>query len=344
MHVHSDFDLFWTGGTPRTIPVSIYRWLWEQHADDPAWGELFDRGLKVASHIVPYRVERPVEIRSEQTGAGNALRCFDRWVTPYGELREVHYNGWNAEYLLKTEEDYRIMADVVRNTRLSPARDEFAETEARFGDTGISLVFIGRTPLQTMLVDLAGLEQFCLHLCLFPDTVGRLYEELLKEFTTRVDIASEAPGRYVALIENFSAETLGPRRFDRYIRPVYDSLIPRLHAAGKSVGVHYDGKTACVADSVAASPVDIIESLTEPPEGDQTLAQCRSVWPEKNFWVNVNVDNYSLPPEQLRARIRHLYRTGARSDGSGIAFEISEELPANWRRSVPVLLDTVEEL
>ena len=56
---------------------------------------------------------------------------------------------------------------------------------------------IGRTPLQTILVDYAGLENFSFHLVEYADEMQELYE---------------------ALLENFLSWWRSPRRAGRYQR------------------------------------------------------------------------------------------------------------------------------
>jgi len=85
-----------------------------------------------------------------------------------------------------------------------------------------------------------------------------------------------------------------------------------------------------------------LESLTEPPEGDLTLAQARAALPDKVFWANINVGVYALPPADLRRWVReHVQATAP--DGHGLAFEISEDLPPNWREAIPVVLESLME-
>lgn len=122
--------------------------------------------------------------------------------------------------------------------------------------------------------------------------------------------------------------------------PVYEEAFPILRAAGKRVFVHYDGALRVIADQIARAPFDGIESLTEPPEGDMTYDECRAMWPDKVFWANINVSCYALPPEQLtEAVLAKQQRAGKR----GLAFEISEDLPANWRETIPVVLRALEQ-
>ena len=64
--------------------------------------------------------------------------------------------------------------------------------------------------------------------------------------------------------------------------------------------VHYDGQLAVIADQIAAAPFPIIESVTEPPEGDMTYDACRARWPDKVLWANLNAEVYQQPPDVLR--------------------------------------------
>ena len=144
------------------------------------------------------------------------------------------------------------------------------------------------------------------------------------------------------VLENFTAETMGPRRFARYHLPVYQELFGVLHQAGKIAGTHYDGKLSSCKDLIAQAPIDVIESLTPPPEGDMTLAQCRAAWPNKRFWSNINIGKYQLPPDKLRQAVLEGVAEGA-VNGSLFAYEISEDMPANWETAIPVVLDALNE-
>ena len=179
-------------------------------------------------------------------------------------------------------------------------------------------------------MDFAGLENFCWHLVEYEEEVRRLYAALLGNFRRIVEIVARGPGRYLSNLENFTADTLGPRRYQEFLLPVYEEFFPMLHAAGKIIGCHYDGRLANCRRHIAGAPIDLIESLTPPPEGDLTLAQARAAWPDKLFWSNINVGCYELPPPELEALVLQRVAEGA-PDGRRFAFEVSEQYPANWQ-------------
>ena len=120
-------------------------------------------------------------------------------------------------------------------------------------------------------------------------------------------------------------------------------MIPILHKAGKKVYTHFDDKLACVADLVAKTGIDGIESLTLPPEGDMQYAQARKIWPEKFLWSNISLGHYNLSDSELREKIK-TYVHQAAPDGRNLAFAILEDIPSNWKTKIPVILETLAEI
>lgn len=341
--IHQRLEAFWAGERPDQIPYTIYHNEWRHAQDDPAWEPMFREGLGVTYHVSPCREETPgLEVLWDEYEEDGQRVSRQRMRTPVGELSQTWIQGWHHTLLLKTAEDYRVMTWIARNTQVHPAIEECRQRIESLPPFGVPLLSIGRTPLQTILVDLAGIEAFSVHLVDLEAEVRELYEALLVRFRRRVEIAAQAPGRFVSNLENFTAESLGPRRYAQFLLPVYEECFPLLHEAGKIVGSHYDGRTASCRDLIARAPIDLIESLTEPYEGDQTLEEARRAWPDKLFWVNVRVGDYQLPPAQLREKALDMVRRGS-PDGRRLAFEVSEQIPGNWKDSMPVVLEALRE-
>jgi|TARA_Y100000310_G_C20658574_1_gene803386 hypothetical protein len=306
---------------------------------------LFERGLVPTYWVSTFTksakgVERVVDSYQEN---GNTMRRTTL-KTPVGEIyttalvaqNTVPY--WPQKYWLATAEDFRVRTWIVENTEINPAFDNYYDLQKQVAPWGLVLPMVGRTPIQTILVDDAGLEQFSYHLVDLEDEVMTLYQALLRNFRRIVEINAEGPGRYIECVENFTAETLGPDRYEQFLLPVYKECLPMLHQAGKTVGTHYDGKLSSAKEGIAAAPIDHIESFTEPPEGDMTLAECRKAWPGKGLWSNINVGLFDLPPDQLQSEIRRKVSEGA-PDGRGLALEISEDLPRRWRQGIAAIMD-----
>ena len=305
---------------------------------------MFEKGLRVTYQVCTVKSQTENIEYSEIPFTKNRREYIRKCMkTPVGEIFSVTEDGWTQEYWLKTKDDYKVMKYIVENTRLSPAYEALEIKRKEVASHGIAHVMLGdRSPLQSILVDFAGLENFAFHLIDYESEVMELYHASLKNFRKRVEIVAEGPGYYVGVLENFTADALGPERFKRFHIPVYEELYPILHSSGKIVGNHFDGKLASCKELVAQAPIDVIESLTPPPEGDMILAECRAAWPDKLFWSNINLETYYLEPELLRETILNSIEQAA-PDGRRLAFEISETIPENWKVSIPIVMETLYE-
>jgi len=341
MTPHERIEQYWAGERPDRIPFSIYGAFCGDFSQNPQWVRLFERGLVPTywAGTVSKSTKDVEKVTDTYEDNGHAMRRATI-KTPVGDIYTTTQDGWIQKHWLATAEDYRVRTWIVKNSEIHPAFDRYHQMREQTAPWGLILPSIGRTPLQSIIVDGAGLEQFCYHLVDYEEAVMELYEALFLNFKKTVEITTDAPGKYVACVENFTAETMGPVRYKKLLMPAYEQCFPMLHQAGKIVGTHYDGRLASVKDLITESPIDLIESLTEPPEGDMTLAECRSTWPEKKFWVNINVSNFDLSTDQLRDLISQKVEEAA-SDGRNLAFEISEDLPENWQRGIPAVFDVL---
>jgi hypothetical protein len=343
MNIRERIRAFWAGQRPDVIPYTIYSYEWEGVKNDPAWKAMYAKGLGVTFFKPVAKYSTPgLEERTDEYTEGGVKVMRHTMSTPAGEVHEIHHDGWNRKYWIETPEDYRVMTWIAAHTKAEPAYDEFLAEEKSAPPFAVVIPALRRTPLQEILVDLTGLENFGMHLFEHRHEMMVLYEALLAKFRRTVEIAAGGPGRYVECLENFTAETLGPRRYEEFLAPVYEECCAMLHGAGKLFGTHYDGKTASCRGEIARAPIDLVESLTPPPEGDQTLAECRAAWPDKLFWSNINVGLYQLPPRELRRVVLERVEEAA-PDGRRLAFEVSEHLPVNWRESMPVVLEALAE-
>jgi hypothetical protein len=345
MTIRERLEAFWSGERPDRIPFTTYENKIPPDWSDPVIRQMLQEGLGILRFVPTYEAsyDGGIEVISQSGHDGQRAIRRQIWRTPLGEVSALWADDWQQKYFLETAEDYRVMIYIVQHTRYAPAYAAFHTQEVILPPYMVPVTRIGRTPLQTILVDYAGLANFSLHLVEYPDELQELYEALRVNFHRIVEIAAGGPGHYLNVIENFTADTLGPRRYKQFLLPVYEETFGTLHQAGKIVGCHYDGQIKAVKDLVASSPIDLIESLTPPPEGDMTLAEARAVWPEKLFWANINLGCYELAPDELKQEIWRRAQAGT-PDGRRLAFEVSEDRPARWRESMPVILAALNEM
>lgn len=344
MSVRSNLIQALEGETPQLTPFAMYEWLLPDHEtwQTPEWLTLLDQGMGLIFHRETVkRIRHGLEIEEQERDENGHHLHILRWKTPVGTVQQSWRDDWQVEYFVKEPQDYKTLQWIVEHTENIPDAKGFLEQEALIGERGIVLPYGWRTPAMVINVDWAGTERFCEDIALEVPELMDLYQAMRQKFREETEIIAAGPGQYVKWLENLTVSMIGPRRYRSLLASVYSECVPILENAGKRVMVHYDGALKPIATQITAAPFHIIESLTEPPEGDMTYAECRAAWPEKVFWANINLENYYLPPEKLQQEIiAKRKRAGKR----GLAFELSEDLPLNWKESIPIVLRTLNEL
>ena len=329
------------GGTPEITPFAVYL-CFVDDLRSARWQRLIDQGMAICEGAVTFRmIEHGVEDAVEKRVENGVTHNIHTRRTPVGSVRQVHAGAWQTEHFVKEPADYKVLQWIVEHTEVVPVREGYDKLAETIGHRGIITIYAGKTPAMQINVNMAGSERFCEDMALEVPELFELYGALRVLFREQMRVIAAGPGRYVRWLENLSGDMFGPRRYEQLLLPVYQEQVPLLEAAGKRAMVHYDGSLRAVADPVARSPLPIIESLTEPPEGDMRYDECRAAWPDKVFWANINMGAYALPPALLRADIiAKRERAGKR----GLAFEMAEDLPADWETAIPVILQTLRDM
>ena len=331
------------GRTPDRIPYLAYGG-YVRDNNRHLWAPLIDRGLIVMPRVNDVAVtadgvEDTVTVTYDARGYAVERRVLR---TSVGELSQVRVHGWTQEYFIKTPGDYRVMKYILEHTQLTPDFGGFAEAERTVGDTGATIVRAERSPMQKVIVDYAGLANYSYHLTDAPVEMNALleaYEDYALRYFT---ILADHPSRYIQIPENLTSEQTGPARFIQHHIPFYNKIIPMLHAKGKKVFAHYDGRFACLIDLIPQTGLDGLESFTAPPEGDIGYGRARAALPDTTFMAHIRLSDYKLPPGDLK-KLLHGYIREAAPDGRNLLFELSEDLPANWQESIPAALDAIND-
>lgn len=329
-------------GEPVEQPVyAAYDWF-VKNRPQVDWPRLFALGLGQINHANLVRHEHPNFAISETTTEWEGRSRRDvRLITDRGELHEWYLGEWRQEHFIKSPEDYRIMARALEGVRVLPDPTAFQASEAALGDGGITVGQVaglgsGRTPLMVLQIDWVGLEQWSLDLATEEPAMMELLEAMNAIKLEEIRGAAQSPARQIKLWENLSIETMGPRYYRQYLVPLYRQILDILNAAGQRLLVHYDGKLRSIAADIAALDIDGIDSFTEPPEGDLTVAEARAAWPDKFLWLHPNLGWYQLSPDDLADNICRAWRA---SGPTRACLMISEDIPPGWERTVPAVLD-----
>jgi len=333
-------------GEPVREPVyAVYDWFVKNRPID--WQGMFDRGLGQIAHASLLRAEYPnAEIVETTSVDGGGPRRDVRWITDLGELREWYRGEWRQEYLVKSPDDYHVLARALEGTRFTATDEAFDRAEEALGPGGLTMGQLGetsleaRTPLQAIQIDCAGLERFSVDLVDEVPELMDLIEMMNERLLEKLRLVRSSRAAMIKLWENLSIETMGAAVYRRFLLPLYERACAILEGTGKGIHVHYDGKLRPIAQEIAALPFAGIDSLTGPPEGDLSAGEARSLWPEKFLWLHPNLGWYEQPAVELKEWIRRM-AVGA---GSRFCMMISEEVPPGFARTVPLVLDALAGL
>ena len=328
-------------GEPVTKPVfAVYDWFVKHRDID--WQSLFDLGLGQINHAEIVEYSRPnVEITEATRIVDGQERRDVYWRTDIGQLHEWYLGEWRQEYLIKDVQGYQIMKHALMDTAVTPFADEFLRLEGEVGNNGITVGQFRPTPLLMCQIHFAGLERFSLDIA---ERVPELMEliELMGELKlAEFRAAVQTPVQQIKLWENLSIETMGPSLYQEFLVPLYKRIFAILEGTDKKLQVHYDGKLRIIADQIAELPFDGLDSLTPPPEGDMRIAEARRLWPDKFFYLHPSLTWYSLPPGEL---VRNVENMAHDADPYRYCMILSEEVPPDWRATVPLVLDTLDHI
>ena len=340
------------GGQPDFVPFTIY----EGHLPTSvAERELRNEGLCIVQrNPAVYSVDTPnvSEERVHYTGPDGRDRVRTNWRSQAGTITAVHRivplndtpmdrvlsrTSWREEYPFKGPQDYEPLEFMIRDRRYGPNYEEFLAKGELMGEDAIMRAGIGYEPMQEILYNLMGLEQFATEWAERRERLVRLHEALVEDRRKIYPIVADSPALIANYGGNVSPEMMGLRRFERYILPVYEEAAEALHARGKLLGVHFDANCRLLAPGIARSKIDYIEAFTPAPDTDMTLAEARVAWPDKILWINFPSSVHLQPLPAIEAMTRQLLREAA--PGDRFLMGITEDVPADrWRGNYEAIL------
>ena len=274
-------------------------------------------------------------------GTDGNKRVRTTYHTACGDLQEIKVlkpgTNWIEKHIFSGPEDYNAVIALIDDHEYIPCYNKFLEDDALFGQQGIARPATEKSPFFEIMYQIMGLMCFAVEWAENRDMVLKLYEALNRTIKKRLEIVACSPARYVIVDGNIDMSVVGADRFDRYYRPYIEEASHMMHAAGKMTGVHLDANNRNMIRQVAELPVDIIESLTPPPDCDLSVSEALKVWPGKIFMLNFPSSVHHGGPDAVRRAALEILEEDA---GSGrIIVGVYEDIPVN--DTLPILAETV---
>jgi len=201
--------------------------------------------------------------------------------TPKGTLREcwrwldISFSESPFEHLVKSGDDLPAYRYLYENMRYEP---DYAFAEQRHhhvGDMGVVLCYLPRSPLMTMLAIDIGIKTIAVLAYDFSEEFEETIRIMKKTLDKACQIAVDSPAEILMIPENLSAEMVGPRLFEKFMRGYQTEWSEKIKAAGKFSCIHMDGTLKGLLREECSVGLSFIEACTPAPVGDLNIEEWR---------------------------------------------------------------------
>jgi hypothetical protein len=240
------------------------------------------RGMRCGFYLQGYFPFRELiegcEVREWKEGD----RRYRQIRTPVGTLREcwlwsgITYSEAPIERLLKTPADLPAYSYLYAHTRYEPDYALAEKRRAQVGEMGIVLCYLPRTPLMRMVAIDAGIENVTMIHADAPEEFTRMFAVLTESLDRASQVALESPAEVLMMPENLSAEVVGPRFFELFLRDFQTRWSRRIIEAGKFSCIHMDGTLGGLLRQESSVGLTFIEAMTPRPVGDLPIGEWAS--------------------------------------------------------------------
>ena len=295
-----------------------------------------------------HRVEHPnCQLREERITRAGVDGIIFTIETPRGELVEERYleptygTAWIDKHYVSEPDDYDAFLAYMEDAVVVEDLAAFAETRRDFGDDGIPIVRLDRTPYQQLWIEWAGIDNLALHLADCPDRVEAALEALGRRERRLFELVAKASPDLVNFPDNITAPIISPANFQRCCVPFYDELVDML---GDEVLVvsHMDGDLRPLWEAIGESKLGGLDSLTPPPDNDTSPGDVVSMWPQMRIFANFPSSLHHSPPPAIYAQASEMLEQAGHS--GRLQIQISENIPPGaWKVTFPEIVRAIHD-
>ncbi|HUT25692.1 MAG TPA: uroporphyrinogen decarboxylase family protein [Sumerlaeia bacterium] len=286
------------GEIPDAVPYMLDLSHWFYHKHRMPWDlsvsyaeperELIDCHKKAGAgfympnlaHFYDVRYADDVKVATEKSDDGQTIR----WgiETPLGSIerkrvwKDQTYAWATPEWAVKTERDLAVLAYALGSRSFSPRWENYARWDECVGGAGVVYMPAGYSAMGQLLHYWMGVEAAAYAVCETPGVVREAVDRINANNLSLIDLLTRSPADIVILGDNFSSDVQPPRFFKEWSSAYYEEAVGRLHAAGKRVAVHVDGRLRGALAMMRDVGADCIDAVTPPPMGDLTPEECRN--------------------------------------------------------------------
>ena len=193
----------------------------------------------------------------------------DEIKTRKGSIKCSNHGHSIVEPLLKAPDSFDVWLDFYENRTFSVDCAQFFETEKEIGEDGMTATFGSATPVQTLVQNYMGVDNFAYALADYPAEMDELIERMHRKNVEMYKlVASKSPTKYVILVENTSTTMISPDIYRKYSMGHVKDFVDIMHESGKVAIIHMCGLIKDILPLIKNTGLDVIDCLTPPPTGN----------------------------------------------------------------------------
>jgi len=357
------------GDTPDVVPymLDLSHWFYQKHhlpwdlsrAYEEPETELIDyhKQMGVGFYLPNlgsfYSVTFPsdVEVETIKRETEGPPEITWRFGTPLGQIErrrrwEEQTYAWGiSRWGILSENDLRVFGQAMSRRSFAPKWDRYRAWADEVGDQGVVYISPGYSAMGYLLHYWMGVESVAYALADYPQTLAEVVEAVNANNLELIDLLAQSPAEIVVMGDNFSSDVQPPGFFRKWSAPYYEEAVRRLHAAGKFVAVHIDGRLKGALGMIRETGADCGDAITPTPLGDLTPGECREeAGPDFILSGGVSPDLWlsNVPLETFRAKVLEWLKRRRRSPRL-IANAGDQVPPGADEDRIRVMRDLVEE-
>lgn len=222
-----------------------------------------------------------VVVEAEKRDVGGAPEITWRLTTPRGTIERARrwedatYAWGISRWGIRTEQDLRIFAEAMAGRQFTSDWAQWRAWDDQVGDIGVVYLSAGYSAMGHLLNLWMGIEQVVYASVDCPEVLQEAVDAANDSNLRLIDLLCASPAQVIVMGDNHSSDIQPPSFFARWSQPYYVEAFRRLHAAGKQVAVHIDGKLQGAISMFRDLGADCGDAITPMPLGDLTPAACR---------------------------------------------------------------------
>jgi hypothetical protein len=232
-----------------------------------------------AFYSVTYGPDVQAAVRKEQHNG--VPEIVWRLETPMGVIErrrmweDASYSWAITRWGVQSENDLRILGYALGSRSYAPLWERYRAWVEEVGEMGVVYLSAGYSAMGHILNYWLGVTGTAYAVADWPLTLREVVDQINDNNLKLIDLLAASPAEIIIMGDNFSSDIQPPRFFEKWSRAYYAEAIRRLHAAGKCVAVHIDGRLRGAIAMIRDAGADCGDAITPSPMGDLSPRACR---------------------------------------------------------------------